>query len=711
MIAIAMLAYVRQDVAPYTFTYESPTPAKQVFVAGTFNNWSRDANPMRLGPDGRTWSLRLNLPYGQVQYKFIADGNWLNDPKGKNLDDGNGNVNSVLLILPPDYAKPADPSDGEIAASALRHDTGVSGVNYDRGRLRLTLRARPGDLREVDLKIDNRLVPMTLVGQDDLYANYAASLPWDRKHDLSYDFVLKDGPVTRYFGPNGLASTPAELYRLSAKGYKPFVVPDWPERTVLYQIFPDRYADGDKSNDPADVQPWTGTPTYSNRFGGDTAGVAQHLDYLKRLGVGGVYFTPVFESPSNHRYDAADYLKIDPQFGTNQSFFDLTHALRGQGIRTVMDFAFNHTSPEFWAFKDIREKGPASKYVNWYFIKSYPVVVKENPPYVAWFNYPSMPKLNVKNPETHDYLLGVVDYWLKNAGIEGARLDVANEVDMSLWRSLRSHLKGEDPQAWIVGEEWGDASPWLGGDQWDSTMGYQFRDAALHFFAEGGTKPSQFLGRLMTVYSSYPPQVSRNLMNLLGSHDTARFLTLCHGDESLQRLAATVQLTWPGAPCVYYGDELGMQGGADPDNRRPMDWTRANDANPMLRFYRKLIAARNASRVLQSGDPVVLSADDAADTFSYARVLGSDMAIVAVNRGEQPRRIAVPVPATRISEFQDVLSGARYDVTGASLSLTLGPKEAAVLLPAAGVSSHSAKAKTKAPSGNRIASISIKRGI
>jgi cyclomaltodextrinase len=677
------------DSVDHDFNFQAQDSSiKQVSVAGDFNSWNKDANPLKLGQDGRTWTTHLKLPYGKIQYKFVLNGsNWVLDPSTSSASDGNGNTNSVLLILPPDYNMAASPNDGIIAASALRHTMAEPDLNYDRGQLRFLLRARPDDLARVDLQVNGRTVPMNELAHGNIFETYEAFLPWDRKSDLSYDFVLHDGSRTAFYGPSGLENSQATKFKLSASSYKPFEVPAWVEKSVIYQIFPDRFADGDKSNDPSNVQPWGAQPTYYNFFGGDTAGVQEHLGYLSSLGVGAVYFNPVFESPSNHRYDTIDYLTIDPKFGTDQEFDDLTKAMQSRGIRTVMDFAFNHTAPDFFAFKDIRDKGQASTYTNWYFIKSYPVVVKENPPYVAWYNYPSMPKLNVMNPATHQYILDAVDFWKKNAALSGVRLDVANEVNPQMWRDLRAHVKSYAPDTWIVGEEWGDASPWLGGDQWDSTMGYQFRDAALHFFAERSTKPSEYMNRLMEVYASYPPQVSRNLMNLLDSHDTERFLNSCKGNQDLQLLAATVEFTWPGAPTMYYGDELGMQGGPDPDNRRCMDWSLANASNPTLAYYKRLIDIRNQTPVLQSGDPAILFTDDADRTFAYSRTLGQSCAVVVVNASDQPRKVSVRLPASLSAaahrgNLQDVLSGHSIPIANETVVLDLPPLKAAVLIPA-----------------------------
>ncbi len=686
------------------FVYRPDKPVRSVSVAGAFNSWNRAASPMRLGPDGKTWSLSVDLAYGKQMYKFVVDGDhWVLDPNAPSQDDG-GNRNSVLMVVPADYSVPASARDGIIARSGLWHDQTPSGLNYDRGRLTFTLRARRGDLASVALQLGRRSLPMSLVSSGDLYSFYRAEIPWNRKSRLAYSFRLTDGTRRATYGARGLGSGP---FTLDPKSFRPFEVPSWVERSVIYQIFPDRFADGDRSNDPKGVMAWDAKPTFYNRFGGDAAGVLEHLGYLKGLGVSAIYFNPVFKSPSNHRYDAADYRQIDPEFGTNAEFGTLTQRARAMGMRTVMDFAFNHSAVTFPPFLDIREHGPASKYTNWYFITGYPVEVKANPNYVGWWGSPYMPKLNVMNPATNRYLLGTVDFWSRQAsGFEGMRLDAANEVDDRFWKQLRPLAKSLDPDMWIVGEYWGDASHWLQGDMWDSTMNYRFRDAVLRFVADGSSTPSQFGSSLMGIYADYAPQVSRNLMNLLGSHDTARFLTLCKGSRDLAELGAALQFTWVGAPSIYYGDELGMEGGPDPDCRRGMRWDRANAKNPVLGFYRRLIAIRNGSRALQSGDPELLLTDDKDHTFAFSRVLGDDEAVVAVNRSSRSQSISIPLSKlrgssfTRRSGFIDMISGLRIR-PGRALHLALSPLRAAILLPATRTYLHLAAALGTAGAASR----------
>jgi cyclomaltodextrinase / maltogenic alpha-amylase / neopullulanase len=686
---LGLVLILTPQETPHTFTYRAERDHKTVHVAGTFNHWDKSATLMDRGADGRTWTKTLRLEPGKHLYKFVLDGEeWITDPKSvKDEDDGNGHINSVLMIWPKGYEVPARKGDGRITETAILHETDPPFLNYDRGHLQLALRVRPNDVATVAVLVGNQQFVMTAHEGDELHQLYTARVPWDRKQNLQYTFFLQDGPLRRYFGPGGLSAEP-QRFMVDATSFQPFTVPAWAEGAVFYQIFPDRFENGDPRNDPKTVVPWDAKPTYYNRYGGDIAGVIKRLDHLVDLGIKGVYFNPVFESPANHRYEASDFLKIDPEFGTNEEFAHLTRLLKSKGIYTVLDGVFNHTAPTFPPFADIVEKGKESRYVDWYFIKSFPVKVGDPPNYEAWFGFPSMPKVNLANPDAKAYMLNVPTFWHERADIAGWRLDVANEVPMWFWREFRSHVKSLDPDNWIVGEVWGDGRPWLKGDQWDSIMGYQFRDAALRFIAEGRWTPTQFMNRLIGVHHSYAPQVSRNLMILLGSHDTPRFITLCGGDAQLAKLGATLQLTWVGSPSIYYGEELGMAGEADPNNRRGMNWGKATPNNPMLEHYRRLVAARNASKALKVGDPVVLATDDAQGTLAFARTMDRELAVVAVNRSDSRRSKTIQLPAnlrgSARGEFRDALTDRtyRFDSSG-RCRIELPPKSSVVLLPAA----------------------------
>jgi glycosidase len=698
---LAVLSLLQNPLTvDHAFIYHASQVLEKVNIAGSFNGWNKDVDEMSRSSDGMTWTKHFKLTPGSYTYKFVLNGSqWITDPNAKSVDDGNGNTNSQLIILPAGYKKPAKKGDGIITEKALKHLIEVPYFNWDRGILTLSIQARPDDIASIKVKVEGKgEFKAEDAGGDDLYERYTAKIPWNRKQDLRYQFILNDGAGSLSFGPKGLTKIEAgNEFSVKAASYKPFEVPTWVEHSVIYHIFPDRFANGDKSNDPSGVLPWDSSKlTYSSYLGGDVAGVEQHRDYLKSLGFSAVFFNPIFKSPVYHRYETTDYHEIDPYFGTNAEFEKMTHDLKKDGMRVILDGVFNHTATDFFPFADVVKNGANSRYTDWYTFHSFPVKIGPNPNYVAWFNYPSLPKVNYSSAAATAYMLDVPAFWSKRADIEGWRLDAANEVTMDYWRAFRKRVKSINKDIWIVGEVWGDGTPWLKGDQWDSVMNYQFRDAVLKFVTPAGpAKPSLFLNRLMTVYNSYAPQVSRNMMNLIGSHDTARVMTLCEGDASLAKLAAVIQFTWVGAPSVYYGDELGMAGGPDPDNRRGMAWESATPDNSMLSLYRKLVHLRKSSLVLQSGDPVPVLADDAKQVAAYARVLNGTADLIAVNRSAETQEIdlnlstvaGLPTSVASV-EFTDALSGTAYTPHKSILHLRLTPRSAVVLMPRLGISIH-----------------------
>lgn len=682
MISALVLAGIRfEEVKLQHFIFISNQTAKSVSVAGTFNNWDRNANPMKVDSDGRTWRLSLKLAFGKHQYKFVRNGEeWMVDPNAsKNIDDGNGNTNSELVILPSGYDIPARLSDNKVTSGVVYHDQTLRYLNFDRGLLSLKLRTRKSDVQSVRLSSSRTTTKLDRTASDELFDYYSCSIPWNGKKSFSYRFILDDSSKKN----NTNETLKTKSFEVSPTTVKKFETPSWIPNTVFYQIFPDRFSNGSTANDPQDVMPWNGTPTYSNRFGGDAVGVESKLPYLKDLGINAIYFNPIFKSPSNHRYEADSYTQVDKEFGTNEEYFRLSKSLKKSGIRTVLDFAFNHTSPAFKEFQDLRDRAEKSPYKDWYFVKSFPIQVGANPNYEAWYGFPSMPKLNTVNPATTKHLLDVCDFWMSNSNIDGMRLDVANEVDMNFWRKMRPYVKAKNPNLWILGEIWGDGNPWLQGDQFDSVMNYQFRNAIINFVAKGSWKPTQFANDLLRVQSSYPPQVNRNLMNLIGSHDTPRFLNECGMDEDLALLGATLQFTWIGSPSIYYGDEIGMDGGADPMNRKGMEWEKVTKQNRFLKTYKALIQARKSIKALSDGDATFQELNDSTNTGAFTRVSDQDAAIIAFNRSDKEQNFSISVSNGVLKHASkglfDIITGNRFSVSKRPVIITLKPKSATVL--------------------------------
>jgi neopullulanase len=440
----------------------------------------------------------------------------------------------------------------------------------------------------------------------------------------------------------------------------PVETPDWVRDAIFYQVFPDRFARSRSVPKPANLQPWGSTPTYHGYMGGDLVGVCEQLEYLTDLGVNALYFTPVFQSASNHRYHTHDYEKVDRMLGGNDALRRLIDEAHALGIRIVLDGVFNHASRGFFPFHDILENGPDSAYLDWFHVRAFPLnaYTPERPlNYESWWNLPALPKFNIRTEAVRQFLWGIGRRWVE-FGIDGWRLDVPNEIDDdSFWREFRRQVKGVNPQAYIVGEVWQDAPRWLQGDMWDAVMNYQFTRACIAYFIDdhvdesllkktslypaGATGAAAFSAALDRLLALYDANVSAVMLNLLDSHDMARFVTLARGDLAALRLATTFQMTYIGAPSIYYGDEIGMAGGHDPLNRAAFPWERDAWNTDLLHEFQRLIALRRSSAALRRGSYTSLLA--AGGVFAFARRQDREAVVVALNTEDRFRRLDLPV--------------------------------------------------------------------
>lgn len=418
-------------------------------------------------------------------------------------------------------------------------------------------------------------------------------------------------------------------------------------------------------------------PRPDNFFGGDLQGVIDHLDHLTELGITGIYFTPVFTATTNHKYDTEDYMQVDPHFGDVDTLKRLVDACHERGIRVLLDAVFNHAGRTFAPFVDVLEKGEDSEYKNWFHIREYPLQVVNNiPTYDAFAFEPLMPKLNTEHPEVKEYLLKVAEYWIKEVGIDGWRLDVANEVDHEFWRDFRKVVKRANPEAYILGEIWHESAPWLEGDKFDAVMNYPFTDAVLDFFVYGTLDAEGFAHSIGRQLSRYPLQASEVAFNLLDSHDTARLLTVAEGDKNVMKLAALFQFTFMGTPCIYYGDEIGMDGAGDPDCRKCMEWDPERQDRDLFNFYRKLIEIRGSHPALRTGRFTFLEAGAGGSKLAYERSLGDDLIIVLINTEETVQTFRLDVQERN---WENLWTGEAIHAERGKLSLRLPAYGFAVL--------------------------------
>ena len=352
--------------------------------------------------------------------------------------------------------------------------------------------------------------------------------------------------------------------------------PAWVNDTVWYQIFPDRFCCGDPAGNTPDVLPWqTGTVTNREKYGGDLEGIRRKLPYLQDLGITGIYLNPIMEAETNHKYDTKDYTKIDPSFGDDETMKRLVSEAHERGIRIMLDAVFNHCGRKFAPWLDVQEKGRESEYADWFMVQDWDEIRKQGDTrdgrfysfaFAEW-----MPKLNTNNEEVIDYFCKVCEGWLRKYDIDGIRFDVGNEVSHRFLKRVREHLKKIKPDIYLLGEIWHDASQWLAGDEYDSVMNYPLMSGIHDFFLDQTMGKEEFEYMVNRCYTMYMQQNNNVLFNLLDSHDTERLMNRFHDlDKFYQQLA--VLFTLPGSPCIYYGTEIAMEGGFDPDCRRCMPW-------------------------------------------------------------------------------------------------------------------------------------------
>jgi cyclomaltodextrinase / maltogenic alpha-amylase / neopullulanase len=455
--------------------------------------------------------------------------------------------------------------------------------------------------------------------------------------------------------------------------------PDWLLNTVFYQIFPERFFNGDPSNDPTPIANWnTDQPTRENFFGGDLEGIRQKLPHLRELGASGLYLTPIFAAGSSHKYDTHDYRQIDPTFGTLETFRALVADLKANDIHLLLDAVFNHCGDGFWAFRDVIEQGAASRYLDWFTVQSLPITF-DPPSYQTCGGAPFLPKLNVENAEVRAHLLAITETWL-HEGIDGWRLDVPWKVGLDFWRAFRQRVLACNPDAYIVAEVWRGVRDWMMGDTVHGVMNYRLRGAILDYTLFDHMDAEDFdyeVGQLHAEFGDATPYQ----LTLLGSHDTPRILTLSGGNIDRTLCAIALQMTLPGTPMIYYGDEIGMEGDNDPDCRRPMIWDRNRWNDRIWQATRTLVNLRHTHPALRTGAYRPLHIFNG--VYAYARISDDDVVMVLLNprAARCPIRVELGDLAPRATEWADALSDRTYTLDGAAMSLTADPHSVLVLTP------------------------------
>jgi cyclomaltodextrinase / maltogenic alpha-amylase / neopullulanase len=744
---------------------------ERVTVIGDFNEWRQNANPMQQISRERSEAY-LRLPDGLYHYKFLVNGCiFLEDPNADpkyREPDGKGGFNSGFRIgIDPATLGAAKADD--VNEKAVKHDPAdasyVAGIGND--LLTLRVRTLAGDARAVAAQFFNTEgatqgvpVPLSKAGTRDGFDDWSAVCS-PANGPPRYTFLIEDGNehcILDADGPHSFAAN--EKIALTPKPFAPdtgmsFKTPDWAKRAVWYQIFPERFRNGDASNDPPTTVPWThewysaykgprdrgakgqrdgnaeksksrkvetgAGPGYvesgdfwefifDRRYGGDIQGVQEKLPYLRELGITAIYFNPMFLAESMHKYDASDYRHIDDYFGvkgslkkikgestdpktwqwseTDRIFLDFIKEAHRQGFKVVLDGVFNHVGRDFWAFKDVLKHGEKSEYAGWFDITSFKPFH-----YKAWDKDDgSLPRLKHDDAlglakPVREHLFAVTRRWMDpdgdgdpSDGIDGWRLDVAADINANFWRDWRKLVKSINPEGYIVAEIWEESKSWLDGRTFDAVMNYPFARAAQRFFVnqKKASKPSEFQKELLGNLAWYAPQVNYVLQNLYGSHDTDRVTSMFMNpdleyDKANRqqdngpnyvvkrptpecyhkfRQMVVFQMTFLGAPMIYYGDEVGMYGADDPSDRKPMWW---DDLMPfddpderiepgLFEHHKRMIAIRNTYPALQLGSFEPLLARDDHGVFAFCRSLNDERVVVVFNNSDHAHRLDLESP-------------------------------------------------------------------
>ncbi len=723
---------------------------RNVSLAGTFNEWKPSETPM-LDEDGDgIYETIVELPVGRYQYKFVVDGNWITDPHAQDFTDDNRGGKNALITVDETFEDAAHmKGDRIMALDDIPLQVDYSMVNpLDQDSIEFNTRAYREDVRSVTLiwckeGSPEQSTPMISNGTDNVYEYFRAVLFVPVATPLFFTFRYEDGGESMYAAAGRFVKEKpktAEMFFYDPSKLRPFYTPEWAKRGIFYQIFTDRFCNGDRSLDPDFHEVWygdntlppggktngeyfhlvedwndveglikspyrtDGRPDYYSFYGGDIPGVMQKLPYLEALGVTILYFNPLNIAKSNHKYDAIDYLKIDPHFADESMFRAFVREAHRLGIRIIVDMAFNHTGDWHFAFRDTREKGPKSKYWNWYEWKTWPIPEGPMPEfcdyYSCWWGFSLHPNLdydlsrpnelendieNIEeakpNWDVVHYVLETVHYWLGVLDIDGFRLDVPNEVPFWFWKEFRKVVDEVKPDALLVGEIWGNAMPWMGPHCFHSTMNYKyFKDPVIRFFAQRMTDAETFDRELAPGRKLYPIQATEVMMNLIGSHDTIRFFELADKDERRMMLAALFQMTYIGTPHIYYGDEVGLEGGKDPDNRRPFPWNWESDprSKRMHDFYSQVTMLRHRHPALSLGRFIPVLAKGR--IYAYLRQDEKEKILVILNNETGVQDVQIDLgPFGFKKPLEDLLHPRKYTLKKNKLSIRMEGLSGSVL--------------------------------
>ena len=504
-----------------------------------------------------------------------------------------------------------------------------------------------------------------------------------------------DDQLNLYLGTSGIANfiSPSEKWVYDIDTFHRHTIPDWVYGGVMYQVFPERFANGDDSINPKNTVEWGLTPTRLDFQGGDLYGVIQNLDHIESLGVNIIYLNPIFLSTSTHKYDSWDHFKVDPTLGGDDALRELIKECHNRDMKIILDCSLNHVHPRHFGFQDLVKNGEKSKYKDWFTVFDYPVrfihrphlyantykvgwdgneeeykryldktfeetmvpvEIREDdgpivePSFKAWWGVPDMPKVNFESKDARKWALDVTKHWIENFDIDGWRMDVAKELDFSFWKDFRDTAYGTKEDVLLISEIFGDTSQWLQGDRFDGTMNYSFRETITDYFATKRINNKEFADSLANLYSMYSFEALSSCQNLLSSHDVKRFLNRSGNNEDGILGAIFLQATFPGIAGIYYGDEVGLGGADDPFNREPFPWTEQDSwNNTILEFTKTMMHIKKSNPIFKYGRFELL--DYKENVVIFRRILQDESLICIVNRDRSTEDINVTSNAHSIN--------------------------------------------------------------
>lgn len=527
---------------------------------------------------------------------------------------------------------------------------------------------------------------------------------------VNYYFTLKNHDETLYYGNNeeGLGGV-GKVYTENPKPYqitvyKDFKVPSWYKEGIIYQIFVDRFYNGNENgivNNPKKNSfiygDWYDEPMYVRTkegriakwdfFGGNLEGVIKKLPYIKSLGVNVIYLNPIFEASSNHKYDIADYKTIDPMFGDEEKFKELCSKAKNLDIRIILDGVFSHTGSDSIYFNRYGNyvslgayESKESPYYKWYRFSEYPHK------YECWWGIDNHPNVEELEESYVDFIIkdedSVISKWMK-AGASGWRLDVADELPDEFIAMIKRRMKEVKEDSVLIGEVWEDASNkvsyedrrrYVFGEELDSATNYPFRDMIIEFL-QGNISSDMFIKRFMSLKENYPEESFYGAMNLLGTHDTERILTrLGQGERGIKllKLATAIQMCLPGVPLIYYGDEAGLTGGKDPENRKAYPWGRENQ--DILHWYKKISSYRRGLEVLRKGDITFIELNE--NLLCFIRRYHKELLAVFINREEREAYFSIKLQK---GKYEELITKEEFNVTEELCPMRLAPLQVKIL--------------------------------